>query len=622
MSKSKSNAAQVVWKKIKKWSKEKLVPALKKAGKWLKERTVAFLRAIPPTTSKIVRSVENSLNIALSRLSQRTDPNGTSKQQRVSRPLLFLVLAVLCVVALSALILTVALGARFFSCVCHPSNRGTEPVVVTETALPTPAPIDTPAPTVNPDDTYLGGETYEKGDTDETVAVVQQRLMDLGYMDPDEPTEHFGSVTLGAVKLFQSRNDLEANGVVDEATYALMFSDTAVEYVMKNGDEGDAVEEVQDRLYELGYLDAGSRTGIFGEKTEAAVVAFQTANKLNPDGLVGSSTREAMYADDVVGNVFKSGDTDDQIAHYQERLIELGYSLGDYTKGKMDKHTVSAIKEFQDANGLVKDGVLGPTTMNLLDSKEAQKYALRLGMSGSKVKEMQRALRKLGYLSSSAVTGYFDETTEDAVKLFQKRNDLSADGEVGSKTLAKLNSGDARRAPSTVTPKPTAKPTKKTTVTPKPGSKATPTPKSGSKATPTPKPSNNSSSKIENFISIAQTKIGCPYVSGAKGPNRFDCSGFVYWCLNQAGVKQGYMTSIGWRSCSRYKRITSWGDFKRGDVMVFKGSSNSTGHVGIYLGNGKMIDASSGAGQVRITSTVLSGSYWKQHFLMAYRIWD
>ena len=41
-----------------------------------------------------------------------------------------------------------------------------------------------------------------------------------------------------------------------------------------------------------------------------------------------------------------------------------------------------------------------------------------------------------------------------------------------------------------------------------------------------------------------------------------------------------------------------------------------------YLGNGKMIDASSGAGQVRITKSVLSGSYWKQHFLMAYRIWN
>ena len=107
---------------------------------------------------------------------------------------------------------------------------------------------------------------------------------------------------------------------------------------------------------------------------------------------------------------------------------------------------------------------------------------------------------------------------------------------------------------------------------------------------------------------------------GAKGPNTFDCSGFVYWCLNQAGVKQSYMTSVAWRSCTKYQKITSMSDIKRGDVLVFSDTSMATGHVGFYLGNGKMIDAGSGAGKVRITSTVLSGSYWPSHFLMAFRI--
>ncbi|MDO4851818.1 MAG: peptidoglycan-binding protein [Clostridia bacterium] len=662
------------WKKLSAWNretvvpwiKEKLVPWLKETGKIIKYTTKEWLSAIPPFLSKVVRGVESGLNRALLKLSRRTgqeeaDPGaGADRQsQRVSRPLLFLVLGVMCVVIISVLILTIALGARFFSCVCRPSGRGTEPVGVTETASPSDDPegephteqnlpvpqteLVTPAPPVNPDDTYLGGETYEKGDTDETVAVVQQRLMDLGYMDPDEPTEHFGGITLAALESFQKRNNLPVNGIIDETTYALLFSESALEFVMQIGDTGDAVEEVQERLYELGYLDKESRTGTFGEKTEAAVIAFQTANKLDSDGLVGATTREALYAEDVVGNVFKSGDRDDAITPYQERLKELGYLEGSYDEGKMDKATVNAIKEFQDATGLVKDGVLGPTTMTELDAKDAPKYALRLGMSGSKVKDAQKQLKKLGYLTSSEVSGYFDDATEEAVKLFQRRNGLSADGAIGSKTLSKLYDDDAKHAPATATPRVTKKPTatpkaKKATATPKKGAKATPTPKKGTKATatpkttkkatakpkvtPTPKPASTASGKIENLIKIAQSKIGCPYVSGAKGPNRFDCSGFVYWCLNQAGVKQGYMTSIGWRKTSRYKRITSWGSFQRGDIMVFKGESSSTGHVGIYLGGGKMIDASSGAGQVRITSTILSGSYWKAHFLMAYRIWE
>lgn len=621
MAKTFGDMMRAVQKNTKKWWKETGWPGLKRFGSFLGKKLAEFARAIPPFASKCVRSVEFGLNKALNVLQKRTGEE-PQKPQRVSRPLLFLVLFVLCVVILAALILTIVLGARVFSCVCHPANRGTEPVVVSETAVPTELPEATPLPTINPEDTYLGGMTYRKGDTDETIAVVQQRLMDLGYMDADEPTEHFGSVTLQALKLFQNRNDLPESGVIDEMTYTILFSDLAKEYVMKIGDQGENVEELQDRLYELGYLDQSSRTGTFGEKTQAAVIAFQTANKLTADGLVGGMTREMLYAEDVVGNVFKSGDSDASITHFQERLAELGYLVDKYTEGKMDKATVNAIKSFQDANGLVTDGVLGPSTMSAIDSKDAQKYALRLGMSGSKVKDVQRALRKLGYLSSRQVSGYYDDTTEEAVKLFQKRNGLTADGAVGSKTLAKLESGDARRAPAT--PSPTPKPR----VTPKPSSKTTAkttsktTGKATAKPTATPKPANTASSKIENFIKIAQNKLGSPYVSGAKGPNKFDCSGFVYWCLNQAGVKQSYMTSRGWRTCSKYQRIEKWGDFKRGDVMVFSGSSMATGHVGIYLGNGKMIDASSSAGEVRITSTILSGSYWKAHFLMAYRIWS
>ena len=125
---------------------------------------------------------------------------------------------------------------------------------------------------------------------------------------------------------------------------------------------------------------------------------------------------------------------------------------------------------------------------------------------------------------------------------------------------------------------------------------------------------------MEKLIEIAQSKKGCRYVSGAKGPNSFDCSGFVYYCLKESGVKISYMTSIGWRTTSRFTRIDSLSSCKRGDILVFSGSSMATGHVGIYLGSGSMIDAGSSAGCVRITSTVLSGSYWPSHFLMAYRV--
>lgn len=81
------------------------------------------------------------------------------------------------------------------------------------------------------------------------------------------------------------------------------------------------------------------------------------------------------------------------------------------------------------------------------------------------------------------------------------------------------------------------------------------------------------------------------------------------------------MTSIAWRSTSRYSRITSLNSMSRGDILVFSGDSASQGHVGIYLGGGKMIDASSSEGKVRQSSSVLkSGGYWAKHFICGYRV--
>ena len=494
-------------------------------------------------------------------------------------------------------------------------NRPTEapetPAPETLPPAPTPDPAETPMPieTASAEETsYLNGRILKKGDSDELILTVQSKLMDLGYMDSDEPTDFFGNHTYDALVCFQRHNDLLPDGLLGETTYALLVSGQAREYVMQEGDEGDDVKEVQDRLYELGYLDKNSRTSVFGEKTAAAVRAFQSANKLKVDGKVGAKTLNTLYSGDVIGNYYKSGDSDDSIIPYQKRLQKLGYLDSSYVcSGKMDSKTVSAIKQFQETNGLVRDGCLGPATMAQIDSRNAVQYAMRLGMSGSAIRAAQQRLYKLGYIRSSQITGYYGETTAEAVKSFQKRNSLSQTGEINAKTLDKLNS-DKAKAAQTVTVK------------------KTPTPKPGTKKTATPKPTGVGSTNVkgvEKLIKIAESKIGCKYVRGAKGPNQFDCSGFVYWCMNQAGIKQGYMTSIVWRSCSKYKRISSMSDLKRGDILVFKGNSMATGHVGIYLGDGKMIDASSSRGQVRITeSNILKSKYWQEHFLMAYRIWD
>ena len=113
------------------------------------------------------------------------------------------------------------------------------------------------------------------------------------------------------------------------------------------------------------------------------------------------------------------------------------------------------------------------------------------------------------------------------------------------------------------------------------------------------------------LISVAKSKLGCRYVWGAKGPSQFDCSGFVYWCLNQVGVKQSYLTSSGWRTVGRYTKITSFNNLRPGDIIVV------TGHVGIVAENGTVVDASSGNGKV-VHRTM--GSWFRNNFICGWRI--
>ncbi len=147
----------------------------------------------------------------------------------------------------------------------------------------------------------------------------------------------------------------------------------------------------------------------------------------------------------------------------------------------------------------------------------------------------------------------------------------------------------------------------------KTGSKTTPKPTA--KPTPTPK----KETKIEKFIKAANSKIGCEYILGDSGPKTFDCSGFVTWCLRQAGVSTSRLNAAGFSRKSTWKNITSISDIQKGDILFFRSdASSSVSHCGIYIGGNMMIDASSSNGKV-VKRAV--SNYWKRNFVNARRPW-
>lgn len=448
------------------------------------------------------------------------------------------------------------------------------------------------------------------------VADLQRRLMELGFMDNDEPTDYYGEVTENAVKIYQRQNNLPQDGIVGQDTLKAIMDENAKKYAAKKGDVGTDISKLQERLYQLGYLAAESQvTGTFDDATEVAVQKFQQMNSVDADGTVGTKTMNLVYAEDVKPNMLTYGEKSDVVLAAQNRLFELGY-LTSTPDGTFGLATVMAIKEFQARNNQVVDGFLGPGTREALNNTNAQPFGLRLGDQSDTVTEVQKLLNHWGYLDADLITGYYGDATRTAVVDFQGRNDLTDDGSVGAATMAKLTSDNVLKAAPKPAPTTAAKKKNGTSVT-KPASNGqgnTEAPGKGNTSsgqTRTSTPAYSGGGSVGNLLSVAASKLGTPYVWGAKGPTAFDCSGFVYWCLNQAGVSQSYMTSGGWASSGRGQRISSFGDLQAGDIIV------ENGHVGICAGDGTVYDASSSNGEV--VHRDLS-SWWANNFVCGYRI--
>jgi peptidoglycan hydrolase-like protein with peptidoglycan-binding domain len=151
----------------------------------------------------------------------------------------------------------------------------------------------------------------------------------------------------------------------------------------------------------------------------------------------------------VAGQAFateKVGSQGSEVVSVQKCLKDLGYFSG-RTTGYFGSITKNAVVNFQQANGLKADGVVGKATQRTLDGQcsSAQKIdnsyissstsPLKRGSQGVAVTRLQDNLRQLNYFKGKS-TGTFGPVTEQAVIKFQRDRGMVADGVVGSKTIA------------------------------------------------------------------------------------------------------------------------------------------------------------------------------------------
>lgn len=249
------------------------------------------------------------------------------------------------------------------------------------------------------------------GDRNPQVTFIQNRLRQLRYLDR-AADGIFDRATREAVIQFQRDRRLNPDGIVGAQTESELFAEfdrrrevvnreflftSSPNRALKRGDRGSDVTAVQQRLRDLGYFN-GQLTGYFGSTTQDAVIRFQQASRLQPDGTVGSQTRTALFGTATATSEF-----------YQDDLLGLPPPppiSGSISSGRFNQFP--------------------PTQV------------LRLGDRGSEVERLQQALRRRGF-NPGRVDGIFGSQTQEAVRQFQRVNGLWPDGIAGRDTLLALD---------------------------------------------------------------------------------------------------------------------------------------------------------------------------------------
>ena len=288
-----------------------------------------------------------------------------------------------------------------------------------------------------------------------TIRQVQEKLKTLGFYS-GEVTGNAGSKTTAAIKAFQQKYGLTADGIPGSATLRKLdevladaSDNSSAESTSVPSVSSGTIRQVQEKLKALG-LYSGEVTGNAGSKTTAAIKAFQQKYGLTADGIPGNATLRKL--DEVYssqGSKEKEADKPDESAslpsdtvrQLQEKLKALGFYSGEIT-GKIGSKTTAAIKAFQQKYGLTADGIPGSATLKKLDEVYKNRSSSSSGStsaSASAIKNAQKKLKELGFYSGE-VTGSIGAKTTAAIRAFQKKYGLTADGILGSGTIAKINS--------------------------------------------------------------------------------------------------------------------------------------------------------------------------------------
>lgn len=208
-------------------------------------------------------------------------------------------------------------------------------------------------------------------------------------------------------------------------------TDTSYSTVLKKGDQGPSVNELQERLKELGYF-TDNTTYYFGNVTEAALKDFQAAAGLSATGICDEATRKALFADDApVKYVDEESDSEEFV---YEEMTDSDTFDSEYDKENSDYEYTSSDSSNDSDNS---DSYFADIEDNSTDSDTTEDIDTDVlyeqGDEDNEICNIQFILVLLKYFDFD-ITGYFCDNTAEAVAQFQRDNGLVVTGSIDKET--------------------------------------------------------------------------------------------------------------------------------------------------------------------------------------------
>lgn len=484
------------------------------------------------------------------------------------------------------------------------------------------------------------------------VRAVQQALLDAGIAVPGGADGVFGPATANSLRVFQSRAGVRVTGEIDAATAALLTGQTLAAPAdaprptallgLTPGARGPQVAQLQSRLIAAGITFAGGADGVFGPATANALREFQGARDIEATGTVDAATAAALEgvsatpapaptpvpapspapAPDAPNSSFPQlGDRGPQVAALQRALIAAGIAVPGGADGIFGSMTAGAVIAFQRQHDLPVNGVVDARVASLLglDGGPAPEAAPQMPTvaleffpvqgrctfadtwhyprGGGRLHIGVDIIAPEGNLiyavASGTITRIFREgenqltgnglrlTMDDGTYFFYAHlRDIAPGIQVGTSVVggqilgtngATGNAGVPHLHfeihPGGIAP-----------VNPYPYVKAV----DGCRTTTVP-PQPRSLGQLA--ADAALTQLGVNYVFNTAIPGvSFDCSGLTTWAWSLAGVR---LTRQSQAQFAETTQIAA-SEAQAGDLLFFH---DPISHVGLYLGDGRMVHA-------------------------------